>query len=168
MKKSILPFLFAQCVFLFSFSANNITKPIIKVNLKNTPSFYKEGTAQKITILQLSGKYILKYANTLQSRTCVTATSVGLDFLPDTYLYSTGGLYFNATKLKVELSAVSSIAALPDSKYGSHPFKINGSRLTIVYNKNKNYEKFNVLCLKNSWLIMEDIRIKQRWAFYKK
>jgi hypothetical protein len=167
MKKIKLSFLFAVSIFLFSFSTTKVTKITVKISVQDKPPIYKEGATQKITLRELSGKYKLKYTSTLQKRVWTKANSVGLDFFPDTYLYTTGNLQFNTKSSKVTLSSISPIETIPDSKYGSYPFIVNDSRLTIQYNKEKNYAKLDIVSLKKSWLIVEDSRTKQRWAFYK-
>jgi hypothetical protein len=93
---------------------------------------------------------------------------VGLQFFPDTYLYTTGYLDFDPGTLKVSLSSISPIASLPDVTYGSCHYTVNGENLIIAYNKPENNGKFKVVALKSPSLILEDARTKIRWAFYKK
>jgi hypothetical protein len=135
---------------------------------KITPSVFNEGTVQAITAAALTGKYKLSYTNTASNRTWVAATSVGLQFFTDTYLYTTGYLDFDPGTLKVSLSSISPIASLPDVTYGSCPYTVNGENLIIVYNQPQNNGQFKVVALKAPWLILEDTRTKTRWAFYKK
>jgi hypothetical protein len=154
-------------VFIF-ISVNSFAKSIEKEIIQDSLLFFDENIYQKITANQLEGKFKLKYTNKLENRKWAYTRGVGLAFFPNTYLYSTGYLNFNPKTSKVGLSSISSIPSLPDVSFGSNYFKINGSKLTIIYNKISNYGKFNIVSLNNSWLILEDIRTKQRWAFNKK
>jgi hypothetical protein len=167
MKKILLKNILLSFILLNSTSLYGIAKTEFWVYQTETPPTIIEGVSQKILSQMLVGKYQLKFENTLENRTWHSARAVGLSFFPDTYLYSTGNLNFNIKTSKVELSSISPIETLPDVKFGSCTFYLIGSRLTIKYNKKKNYGKLVVVSLKNHWLIVEDVRIKKRWAFYK-
>jgi hypothetical protein len=167
MKKSVLMYCFSTLLFWCTISVNATVVPLLKSNLQDNPPLYEEGVSQKITATKLFGNYVLKHVNTSQDRTWLAETRVGMLFFPDTYLYGTGVLNFNAKKMKVALSSISTIKTLAGEKYGSLSYKIKGSRLTIVNNSAKSSGKFIVVSLKDSWLVIEDIRTKNRWAFYK-
>jgi hypothetical protein len=170
MKKSILGLLsaFTLSIVLISCSKDEVTQ--VETNQDTTevaPTLIGEGARQTITAAQLSGKYKLRYTNTAQNRTWVATTTVGLQFIPDSFLYSTGNLDFNPRTLKVALSSISSIPTLPDVNFGSYTFQVSGENLKILSTSTNNGE-FKVTYLKSPWLILEDNRTKIRWAFYKK
>jgi hypothetical protein len=137
------------------------------------PPFVNQSARQNasavITASQLNGKYELRYANTSEDRTWKPQRAVGLQFLPDTYYYTTTTLDFNATTTKVGLSAKSSIAGLPDSSYGSLAFTVAGESLKItITDRPENSGNYKVNYLSKKWLVLEDVRTKIGWAFLKK
>jgi hypothetical protein len=151
-------------VFLFAYSENTIASVTNNVSQQYLFSTQKRDSSQ----LELSGQYILKFTNTAQKRKWIKASSVGLSFFPDTYLYGTGRLLFDTVKQKVALSSISAIASLPSSEYGSYIYILNGNLLAIKYNRTKNYGQFKIVLLNEHWLVLEDNRTKTQWKFYKK
>jgi hypothetical protein len=120
------------------------------------------------TPIKLTGLYILKFTNTPIKKEWRKTTSVGLEFFPDTYMYSTGKLLFDTVKQKVSMSSISSIPSLPSIDHGSYKYKEKGDDLTIVYNNPKNYGQFKIILASIHWLVLEDKRTKTQWKFYKK
>jgi hypothetical protein len=150
--------------FLFSNISSTMAKASDTIFTMQPFSSPREDT----TKIKLSGTYSLKFSNTLPKRKWVKATSVGLDFFYNTYLYSTANLLFDTTIKKVFLSSESYYDNLPASQFGSYPYKVNSNSLTIIYNHADNYGKFKIITLNNHWLILEDKRTKTQWKFYKK
>ncbi len=147
--------------FLFNFPKKGIGQEI----LKDTISTSEKNNIQKNNSLILSGKYKLKYSNTLKNRKWKPAKSVGLDFVPNTYLYGVEMLVFNSELSEVKLCTVSSISGLPNPEIGSYHFDIKGKELTVFYG-DKNI-KYLIVRRTKSRIVLEDLVTKRRWAFYK-
>jgi hypothetical protein len=159
--KTFLIKLFAVC--LFSCAEKTLASAVNNTSSQYIFSLPNRDTTQ----IKLSGKYILKFTNTSKDRKWVKATSVGLSFFPDTYLYSTGTFSFDTVTQKVSLSSISVIPSLPSSGYGSYPYNISGNSLTIKYNNKKNYAQLKIIAIEKNKLVVEDIRTKIQWMFYK-
>jgi hypothetical protein len=157
-------FLKLYLVFLFTYTGNAMASSTNNLSSQYLVPLQKTDTTQP----KLSGAYILKFTNTAQKRKWIKASSVGLAFFPDTYLYGTGRLLFDTVKQKVSLSSIPAIASLPSSEYGSYAYIVNGNRLAIKYNRTKNYGQFKIVLLNEHWLILEDYLTKTQWKFYKK
>ena len=150
-------------VFLFNFPEKGIGQEI----LKDTISTSEKNTIQKNNSLILSGKYKLKYSNTLKNRKWKPAKSVGLDFVPNTYLYVIEMLIFNSELSEVKLCTVSSTTGLPNPEIGSYHFNIKGKELTVFYGTENFNVKYLIVRFTKSRLILEDPVTKIQWAFYK-
>jgi hypothetical protein len=134
---------------------------------QNTLENTKKHNLQKKDKIKISGNYKLKYVNTLRNRKWKTEPNVGLDFFPNSYLYSVGNLFFNSKTSEVVLSSISVIKNLPSSEYGNYLFRINNKKLTIFYNQGSNSSTFIIRNITKIKLILEDTKTKNRWQFYK-
>jgi hypothetical protein len=154
-------------VVLFSCKKQNDTPDVSQETTEAAPPAFNTAasTEQVISSSQLAGKYELKYNNTKEDRTWRKTTGVGLNFFPNTFLYSSNKFDFNATTSKVSLSAKTTISGIPDVQYGSYPFALSGENLSITTSGEGAKVKVNYYNV--PWLILEDIKTKEAWAFYK-